>query len=252
MNLQRLLSLTRKAVDDYHMIESGDRIAVGISGGKDSLTLLCALNGLKRFYPAAFELVPVCVDLGFADKDPAAFEALKHFVSDLGMNLDIVESQIAEVIFDIRKESNPCSLCAKLRKGAFNTRAKELGCNKIAYAHHRNDFIETLLMSLIFEGRINCFSPVSYLDRMDLTLIRPLMYVEESDIIAFSRDNRLPVMKNPCPADGNTRREEMKELLSDLNKRYHGVSERMFGAVLRGSLPGWPAVSGSSDISGRK
>ena len=240
MDLQRLLSLTRKAVDDYHMIQEGDRIAVGISGGKDSLTLLCALNGLRRFYPLPFELVPICVDLGFADRDPAALEALKGFTAGLGLELNVVESQIAEVVFDIRNESNPCSLCAKLRKGAFNTRAKELGCNKIAYAHHRNDFIETFLMSLIFEGRINCFSPVSYLDRMELTLIRPLMYVEEPDIIAFARAQALPVMKNPCPADGNTRREEMKRMLSELNKTYHGVSERMFGAILRGDLKGWP------------
>ena len=242
MNLQRLLSLTRKAVDDYQMIQAHDRIAVGISGGKDSLTLLCALNGLKRFYPVPFEIVPLCVDLGFKDADPVAFDALSQFCSDLGCELQIVRSQIAEVVFDIRQESNPCSLCAKLRKGAFNTRAKELGCNKIAYAHHRNDFIETLLMSLIFEGRISCFSPVSYLDRMDLTLIRPLMYVEEPDIVGFARENGLPVMHNPCPADGNTRREEMKQLLSELNKTYHGVSERMFGAILRGNLQGWPSV----------
>lgn len=240
MDLQRLLSLTRKAVDDYHMIQEGDRIAVGISGGKDSLTLLCALNALRRFYPAPFELVPVCVDLGFSNKDESAFAALSAFTADMGLELNVVESQIAEVVFDIRNESNPCSLCAKLRKGAFNTRAKELGCNKIAYAHHRNDFIETFLMSLIFEGRINCFSPVSYLDRMELTLIRPLMYVEEPDIIAFARAQALPVMKNPCPADGNTRREEMKRMLSELNKTYHGVSERMFGAILRGDLKGWP------------
>jgi tRNA(Ile)-lysidine synthase TilS/MesJ len=158
----------------------------------------------------------------------------------MGLELQIVRSQIAEVVFDIRKESNPCSLCAKLRKGAFNTRAKELGCNKIAYAHHRNDFIETFLMSLIFEGRVGCFSPVSYLDRTDLTLIRPLMYVEEPDIVAFTRANALPVMKNPCPADGNTQREEMKRMVSDLNKTYHGVSERIFGAILRGDLKGWP------------
>ena len=240
MNLQHLLSLTRKAVDDYHMIQAGDRIAVGISGGKDSLTLLCALNGLRRFYPSPFEIVPICVDLGFTNKDPSAFEALRAFTANLGLELQIVESQIAEVVFDIRNESNPCSLCAKLRKGAFNTRAKELGCNKIAYAHHKNDFTETLLMSLIFEGRISCFSPVSYLDRMDLTLIRPLMYVEEPDILGFSRENALPVMKNPCLADGNTRREEIKQLLSELNKTYHGVSERMFGAILRGDLKGWP------------
>lgn len=240
MDLQRLLSLTRKAVDDYKMIRDGDVIAVGVSGGKDSLTLLTALNALKRFYPAHYELKPICVDLGFSEGDPAAFEALKAFTADLGLSLTIVTSQIAEVVFDIRQESNPCSLCAKLRKGAFNTKAKELGCNKIAYAHHKNDFIETLLMSLIFEGRIGCFSPLSYLDRMDLTLIRPLMYVDESDVIGFARSRNLPVMHNPCPADGFTRREEMKQFVKNLNVTYHGVSERMFGAMLRAQLPGWP------------
>lgn len=240
MDFQRLLSLTRKAVDDYQMIQPGDVIAVGVSGGKDSLTLLTALNGLKRFYPHSFQLKPICVDLGFSDGNPAAFQALKDFANSLGLELTVVPSQIAEVVFDIRQESNPCSLCAKLRKGAFNTRAKELGCNKIAYAHHKNDFTETLLMSLIFEGRLSCFSPVSYLDRMNLTLIRPLMYVEEADIIGYAKAHALPVMHNPCPADGYTRREEMKQMLADLNKEYHGVSERMFGAILRGNLPGWP------------
>ncbi len=161
MDLQHLLSLTRKAVDDYKMICEGDRIAVGISGGKDSLTLFTVLSALKRFYPAAFELIPVCVDLGFHDKDQAAFDSIARYTESLGYPLQIVESQIAEVVFDIRKETNPCSLCAKLRKGAFNTRARELGCNKIAYAHHKNDFTETFLMSQIFEGRISCFSPVS-------------------------------------------------------------------------------------------
>ncbi len=240
MNLQRLLSLTRKAVDDYHMIQENDCIAVGISGGKDSLTLFHVMSALQRFYPVPFKLIPICVDLGFSDKDVSAFEALSAYTASLGHPLQIVDSQIAEVVFDIRKESNPCSLCAKLRKGAFNTRAKELGCNKIAYAHHKNDFVETLLMSLIFEGRLNCFSPVSYLDRMDLTLIRPLMYVEEADIIGFARENGLPVMKNPCPADGNTRREEIKQMISELNKTYNGVSEKMFGAIIRGNLKGWP------------
>ena len=240
MDLQHLLSLTRKAVDDYKMIQEGDCIAVGISGGKDSLTLFHVLSALKRFYPASFELVPICVDLGFQNKDQAALDAISAYIASLGYSLTVVDSRIAEVVFDIRQESNPCSLCAKLRKGAFNTRAKELGCNKIAYAHHKNDFTETFLMSLVFEGRINCFSPVSYLDRMDLTLIRPLMYVNEADIIGFAREHSLPVMKNPCPADGNTRREEIKLLISDLNKTYHGVSERMFGAILRGDLKGWP------------
>ena len=239
MKLQQLLSQTRRAVDDYHMINAGDRIAVGISGGKDSLTMLYALNGLKRFYPLPFEIEAITVDLGF----PGADEALKPIQAlcdDFGIRYTVVPSQIAEIVFDIRKEKNPCALCAKLRKGAFNDMARQLGCNKVAYAHHMDDIIETMLMSMIYEGRFYSFSPVTYLDRMEVTVIRPLMYVHEADVIGFKNKYNLPVFKNPCPADGHTRREYVKQLVRQLNRENPGCKERMFTAILNGNIPGWP------------
>ena len=239
MDIQRLMSLSRKAIDDYGMIQDGDSIAVGISGGKDSLTLLMALAGLRHFYPHAFSLQAITVDMGF----PEAAEGLlpiKQLCDSLSVPYTVVPSQIAEIVFEDRKEKNPCSLCAKLRKGAFNTAAKELGCNKVAYGHHKNDMVETLFLSLIYESRIYCFSPVVYLDRMDLTVIRPLMYVDESDIKGFAKASQLPVFRNPCSADGNTRREYVKQLIADICRENPGARDRMHAAILRGNIPGWP------------
>lgn len=239
MKLQQLLSYTRRAVDDYHMIEEGDKIAVGISGGKDSLALLYALAGLRRFYPKKFELCAITVDLGFEGFD---LTKITKLCQELEVPYYIQKTEIAEVVFQIRKETNPCSLCAKLRKGAFNDKAKELGCNKSAYAHHKDDVIETLLLSLLYEGRYYCFSPVTYLDRSDITLIRPLIYVEEADIIGFQRKYELPVQKNPCPADGNTRREYAKKLVLRLIEENKGAKERLFHAVTEGPLPAWKKI----------
>ncbi len=236
MKLQKLMSLTRKAVDEFRMIQPGDRIAVGISGGKDSLTLLYALSGLRRFYPAPFSLEAVTVNLGYEGFDLTPIRAL---CEELEVPYSVVDTDIARIIFDERKESNPCSLCAKMRKGAFNEKAKELGCNKLAYAHHKDDVVETLLMSLILEGRIHTFSPVTYLDRTDLTLIRPLIYVDEADIKGFRNKYELPVVKNPCPADGNTQREYAKELIARLGHEHPGTKERIFTAILNGDLPSW-------------
>lgn len=237
MKLQQLLSYTRRAVDDYNMIQFGDKIAVGISGGKDSLTMLYALSGLKRFYPNSFEIEAISVHLGF---DLLDLSSITKLCDELHVQHTIVKSEIAHVIFEERKEKNPCSLCAKMRKGAFNEKAKELGCNKVAYAHHKDDIIETMLMSLIFEGRFHSFAPVTYLDRMDLTVIRPLMYVDEADVIGFQNRFQLPVQKNPCPADGYTKREYAKNLVKQLNHEHPGAKERMFNAILMGNLPGWP------------
>lgn len=236
LKLQQLYSYTRRAVDDYHMIEEGDRIAIGISGGKDSLTLLYALAGLRRFYPKKFELEAITVSLGFEGFDTSKIEAL---CKELDVNYTVVQTEIAPIIFDTRKESNPCSLCAKMRKGAFNDKAKELGCNKSAYAHHKDDVIETTLMSLLFEGRYYTFAPVTYLDRMDITLIRPLIYVNEADVIGFKNANNLPVLKNPCPIDGYTKREYAKDLVKKLNYEHPGARERLFHAVTDGLLPEW-------------
>ncbi len=237
MELQRLLSFTRKAVDEYDMIQEGDHIAVGISGGKDSLTLLHALHGLKRFYPRKFELSAVTVDLGFEDFD---LSPVQDLCRDLGVPYNIVPSDIYNILFHIRRETNPCSLCAKMRKGALNQEVKKMGCNKVAYAHHKDDIIETMLLSLIFEGRFHSFSPKTYLDRMDLTVIRPLMFVDEANVIGFKNKYRLPVVKSKCPVDGYTKRQYAKELLHQLNREHPGTRERMFHAILSGNLTGWP------------
>ena len=236
MKLQRLYSLTRKAVDDYRMINEGDKIAIGISGGKDSLTLLYALSGLRRFYPVHFEIIAVAVNIGYAEFDLGNVASLCR---DLDVEFHEIKTQIKDVVFDIRQESNPCSLCAKMRKGAFNDAAKSLGCNKAAYAHHRDDVIETALMSLIYEGHFYCFAPVTYLDRMDITLIRPMIYIPEADIIGFKNLYNLPVAKNPCPADGNTKREYVKNLVRQLEHENPGFKESMFNAVTNGILPTW-------------
>ena len=265
MDLQRLMSLTRQAIDKYHMIESGDHIAVGISGGKDSLTLLYALHGLKRFYPKPFQLSAITVDLGLGNLNLAPIQEL---CGQLSIPYTVIPTEIGSILFEARKESNPCSLCAKMRKGALNEKAKALGCNKIAYAHHREDLIETMLMSLIYEGRFHAFSPVTYLDRMDLTVIRPLMFVDEmdvigfknkyslpvvksscpvmlvpeADVIGFQKKYSLPVCKNPCPVDGHTKREYVKNLTRQLEKENPGVKSRLFRAILEGGIQGWPQL----------
>ena len=236
MKLQRLYSLARRAIDDYGMIDEGDRIAVGISGGKDSLTLLYALAGLRRFYPVHFDIVAISVNIGFDGFDTSK---IKELCDKLDVPFHELKTQIKDVVFDIRNESNPCSLCAKMRKGAFNDAAKSLGCNKSAYAHHRDDVIETALMSLIYEGHFYCFAPVTYLDRMDITLIRPLIYIDECDVIGFKNMYDLPVIKNPCPADGITRREYVKNLVKQLEHENPGFRDNVFHAVTNGILPSW-------------
>ena len=237
MKLQQLMSYVRRAIDDYGMIEDGDRIAVGISGGKDSLTLLYALAGLKRFYPHPFELEAITVDLGHPG---FVVTPVRKLCESVELPHTVVKTEIAQIIFEERKESNPCSLCAKMRKGALNDAIKKAGCNKVAYAHHKDDMIETMLLSLIFEGRFHSFSPKTYLDRMDLTVIRPMMYVSEYDVRGFTAKYQLPVIKSPCPADGYTKREYAKNLVRQLNKEHPGARERMFAAILRGDIKGWP------------
>ena len=240
MTLQRVLSYVRRAVDDYHMIEDGDHIAVGISGGKDSLTLLYGLNGLMRFYPERFTIHAVTVDLGFQNLN---LEKIQSLCQELNIDYTIVKTDIADIIFNQRKETNPCSLCAKMRKGALNEAIKKAGCNKVAYAHHKDDIIETMLLSMLFEGRFYSFSPRTYLDRMDLTVIRPMMFVDESDVVGFQNKYDLPVVKSRCPIDGYTKRQYAKELVRQLNKEHHGVKQRMFTAILNGNIKGWPKRS---------
>ena len=236
MKLQQVLSYVRRAIDDYHMIEEGDKIAVGISGGKDSLTLLYALHGLMRLYPKHFMLHAVTVDLGFEN---LKLEEIQNLCESLNVEYTIVKTDIAQIVFEDRKEDNPCALCAKMRKGALNNAIKSVGCNKVAYAHHKDDVVETMLLSLIYEGRFHTFAPVTYLDRTELTVIRPLMYMNEADVIGFVRKYNVPVVKSPCPADGHTKREYVKKLLRQLNQENPGVKERMFTAIQTGNLKGW-------------
>ena len=239
MKLQRLLSLIRQAVDQYEMIEEGDHIAIGISGGKDSLTLLWGLAHLQKFYPKHFSLSAITVDMGI---DTMNLEPIKALCQEIQVPYEIVPTEIGKILFDIRKETNPCSLCAKLRKGALNNKALEMGCNKIAYAHHKDDLIETAMMSLLYEGRFYAFSSVTHLDRTDLTVIRPLMFVSEADVKGFRNKYKLPVCKNPCPMDGHTRREYVKNLIHTLNMENPGVKDRLFRAVIEGHIDGWPDI----------
>ena len=239
MKLQRLLSLVRQAIDQYHMIEEGDHIAIGISGGKDSLTLLWGLAYLQRFYPKQFSLSAITVDMGIDTMD---LEPIKALCQEFQVSYEIVPTEIGKILFDIRKETNPCSLCAKFRKGALNQKALEMGCNKIAYAHHKDDLIETAMMSLLYEGRFYAFSPVTHLDRTDLKVIRPLMFVSEADVKGFRNKYQLPVCKNPCPMDGHTRREYVKNLIHTLNMENPGVKDRLFRAVMEGHIDGWPDI----------
>ena len=237
MKLQQLLSYTRKAVDEYQMIEEGDHIAVGISGGKDSLTLLYALHGLNRFYPKHFELSAVTVDLGYEKCD---FSPVSQLCNELNVPYHIVKTDISRLLFEERKESNPCSLCAKMRKGALNQEVKSMGCNKVAYAHHKDDIIETMLLSMLFEGRFYSFSPRTYLDRMALPVIRPMMSVDATEVIGFQHKYDLPVVKSRCPIDGYTKRQYAKDLVRQLNRDHHGARQRMFTAILNGKIKGWP------------
>lgn len=239
--MQQVLSLVRKAVDDYKMIEDGDKIAIGISGGKDSLTLLYALKNLQRFYPKKFDIIAITVDLGFENLN---LDKIKDLCKELGVEYLIKKTEIGKIVFEDRKESNPCSLCAKMRKGALNDAIKEAGCNKIAYAHHKDDVVDTMMMSLVFEGRFHTFSPVTFLDRTELTVIRPLMYMNEADVIGFIHKYNVPVVKSPCPADGHTKREYIKQLIRQINLEAPGVTERMFTAIRTGELKGWCMPSG--------
>ena len=251
MELQRLLSLTRKAMDDYQMIQEGDKIAVGISGGKDSLTLLYAMANLRRFYPKKFSLIAITVDLGYEGFD---LTPVKLLCEHLQVEYHIVSTEIAKIIFSDKNVASPCSLCAKLRKGALNQKIKELGCNKVAYAHHMDDMIETMVLSMIFEGRFYSFSPVTFLDRMELTVIRPMMYVSEAEVKGFRNKYNLPVVENPCPVDGVTKRQYAKDLVRQINLDHPGAKKRMFTAILDGNIPGWPKKQNTKerDINERK
>lgn len=226
----------RKAITDYNMISHGDRIAVGVSGGKDSQLLLMALSELRKFLPVKFELIGITVALGFESFD---VNKLLKFYNNLDEDYHIEDTQISRVVFEVRKEKNPCSLCANMKRGAFYQAAKSLGCNKAAFAHHMDDVIETLIMSLLYEGRIHTFSPVTYLDRRDITLIRPMIYTEEKMVSACVKALGLEAIKSGCPVDGNTKRQNVKELLALLMKENKHLKANLFGAVQRSDIKGW-------------
>ncbi len=241
--LQKVLSRVRFAVQKYYMIKAGDRIAVGVSGGKDSLALLCALSELRKFYPEPFEIVAVMVDMGFhltkAAPPPPDISGIEELCRRLDIKLHVHHSEIARVIFDVRREKNPCSLCARMRRGVLHDAVKECGCNKLALGHHFDDAAETLMLNLFFEGRFGSFSPITYLSKKDLVMIRPLIHTHEKDIKSFVRKASLPVVESPCPADGNTERAAMKEYLATFDRRHRGLYERLVGALERGEVDGW-------------
>lgn len=236
MDTRRVLSYVRRATDDYEMIREGDRIAVGVSAGKDSLTLLCALAEMRRFYPKAYELYAITVDMGFPGTD---FSDIFKLCEQLNVPYRVAKTDISTIIFDVRKEKNPCSLCAKMRRGVLHNTAKELGCNTVALGHHFDDVVDTFMLNLFFEGRIGCFQPVTNLSRTGLRLIRPMIYMPEKDVRYFANKEHLPVIKSPCPADGNTERAEMKKLLLDLERSNKGLRYRIFGAIQRGKIDGF-------------
>ena len=230
MDLQRLTSLLRQSIQRYGMIAENDAIAVGLSGGKDSLCLLMGLAALRRFYPLPFTLHAIHVDVG-AGMPQEDIHRMSDFCAKLDVPFHHVRTDIYQIVFVERQEKNPCSLCAKMRKGALNAKALELGCSKIAYAHHQDDFIETLMMNLLLEGRCDCFPPVTQLDKTGLQVIRPMLLVKERDVIGFTHRNALPVVKNPCPADGQTRREDVKQFIRDSRAQFPRIRESLFSAV---------------------
>lgn len=234
--MQHILALVRRCVEDYDMIQEGETIAVGVSGGKDSLLLLTALAQLRRFYPKRFELAAITIDSGVPGMD---FAPVGRLCEELGVPYHIVLVPTYEIVFLSRKEKNPCSLCAKMRRGALSTELNRLGIQKIALGHHYDDAAETMLMNLFLEGRIGCFQPVTYLDRSDVTQIRPLLYVQEREVRNVVNRLQLPVVANPCPANGSTQREEMKQLIAQLEEKYPNLKKKIFGAIQRYPLYGW-------------
>ena len=238
--MNKILSYVRRCVEDYDMIQAGDRVAVGVSGGKDSLTLLVALARLREFYPKPFTVEAYTLDMGHVDGGEGMdFTGVEALCRELDVPFTLLHSEIHHIIFDLRKEKNPCSMCAKMRRGALHNALREHGITKIALGHHFDDAVETMVMSLFLEGRISCFQPVTYLDRSGVTQIRPLLYVQEKEVRGAVKRLELPVVENPCPANGSTQRQEMKELLFQLERQYPNLKKKIFGAIQRYPLYGW-------------
>ena len=234
--MQNLMGRIRRCAEDYNMICEGDKIAVGVSGGKDSLSLLYLLAALRRYYPVHYDLQAVTIDMGLPGMD---YSPVAELCAKLDVPYQIKKTEIGPIIFDYRHEKNPCSMCAKMRRGALNDMLLELGCNKIALGHHFDDAVETFLMSLLYEGRIGCFEPVTYLSRTGITQIRPMLYVGEQAITHFAEKYELPIVHNVCPADKHTKRQEVKELIVSLQAQYPDLKSKIFGAMQRQPLPNW-------------
>lgn len=229
MTTQQMLSFLRKGITKYKLIRDGDKIAVGVSGGKDSVVMLKLLAEYKKFAPEKFDLIAISIDLDFSDA-PTDFTPVRTLCDDLGIEYFVEKTDIGKIVFDVRKESNPCALCSKMRKGALNNLAKEKGCNKVALGHHRDDLIDTMMLSLIFEGRLSTFAPKSYLDKIGLTLIRPMIMIKEMDVIGYSKT--LPIVKSCCPANKLTKREEVKKIIANIANDYPSVRDMMFTALI--------------------
>ncbi|MBU5435903.1 ATP-binding protein [Pseudoflavonifractor sp. MSJ-37] len=236
--MDKILSYVRRCVEDYDMIQTGDRVAVGVSGGKDSLVLLTALARLREFYPKRFTVEALTLDMGTG----MDFAPVVDYCVKIGVPYTVIPTEIAHVVFDVRKEKNPCSMCAKMRRGALHSAMKERGLHKIALGHHFDDAVETFFLSLFYEGRLSCFQPVTWLDRTEITQIRPLLYCGEGHIRNVAEREGLPVLFNPCPADGYTKRQEVKELIRELSERWPDLKSRVFGAMQRLPLPEWGPV----------
>ena len=233
--MQKLMGLVRRCVEDYHMIEAGDRIAVGVSGGKDSLALLVFLAELRKYHNHPFTLEAITIDMGLG----MDYSGIEELCRQLDVPFTLVSTQIGPIIFEHRKEKNPCSMCSKMRRGALNQALLDRGLNKLALGHHYDDAVETFLMSLLYEGRISCFQPVTNLDRSGVIQIRPMLYIHERTIDNFVMRRQLPVLENRCPVDKSTKREEIKQLVFELSARYPDLKERVFGAMQRLPLPEW-------------
>lgn len=234
--MQKITGLIRRCIDDYGMISDGDVIAVGVSGGKDSLALLCALATLRRYYPKKFELHAITLSMGFEEMD---YSSVVEFCKTLDVPYTIRRSELSKIIFEDRHEKNPCALCAKMRRGILHDTMKELEIKKIALGHHYDDAVETFLLSLFFEGRISCFQPVTYMSRTDITQIRPMLYVSEKTVLAAAERNKFPIVKNKCPMDNTSRRQEIKEFVSCLSEKYPDIKSKVFGAMQRYPIEGW-------------
>ena len=237
--LQKILGKMRQAVDHYGMISPGDKIAVGLSGGKDSLALLMGLHGLSRFYPHPFTVCAVTVSIGFPEQTRADFSEMERLCCEMWIEYRVEETEIATIVFDERKEKNPCSLCSKLRRGTLCGAAEKMGANKLALGHHKDDVVETFMLNLLQTGRIGCFMPVTQYDDTQLTVIRPLIYTEEGDIRKMTSKMGLPVYKNPCPADGKTERVNIRAYLGSFDKERRGLYRRILGALERSGIDGW-------------